>query len=306
MGAKDGEPAHQMFGRLGKKFGSITYLKMGANPVIIVSSSDVARLVLKDLDHIFASRPYMTAGKLMGMDFQSMTFAPAGAHFKRMRKIYNLELLSPKRVIEAHSTRENGVYDLLGTIYKQCNAQEATNLSSMFRDLALNCLMSMIFGWKDGKMAKNIGKVKMEHVKDVIREAVELAGGFNFGDYITIARWLDLQGVIKRMTKLTKTMRTMSADLIEEYERIGKKSAKSPDATILDVLLSLEGDDKLSSVALAGAMFVSSLATRTIFWRSTQFGANIGICLIRRKQFLHLLYSELKLDLVFQGTKKIA
>lgn len=78
MGARYGEPAHQMFGRLGEKFGPITYLKMGANPVIIVSNCDVARLVLKDLDHVFASRPYLTAGKLMDMDFQSVVFAPSG------------------------------------------------------------------------------------------------------------------------------------------------------------------------------------------------------------------------------------
>ncbi|CAM6088666.1 unnamed protein product [Calypogeia fissa] len=255
MGAKDGEPAHHMFARLGQKFGPITYLKMGANPVIIISNSEVARLVLKDLDHVFSSRPYLTAGKLMGMDFQSVVFAPAGPHYKRLRKIYNLELLSPKRVTANHSTRENGVYDMLGSIYKTHKQGEVTNLSSLLQDLSLNSLMSMIFGWKDGKMAKTIGKVSMEEVKYVVRQAVELGGEFNFGDYIAIARWLDLQGVIGRMKKLTKVMKEMAAALIEEYERSGKKSPTLPDATILDVILALEGDDKLSPDAMSGVMF---------------------------------------------------
>lgn len=258
LGARPGEPAHRMFARMGEKFGPITYLLMGAKPTIVVSSSEVAKLVLKDLDHVFASRPYLSVGKYCGMDFNSVAFAPIGPYWTRMRKIYSVELFAPKRVTDAHAAREKGVFHSLRAVYQQHKEGAVINLSSTFTDLGLNLVMGMIFGWKDGKLIQNVGKVQLSDLKAVIREALERAGEFNFGDYITIVRWLDLQGVIGRLKKLSKRMEAISYALLEEYKRSSRRNPNSPDATILDRLLSLEGDDKMSTIALAGAMFVST------------------------------------------------
>lgn len=254
LGATPGEPAHKMFARLAEKFGPITYLKMGAKPTIIISDGDAAKLVLKDLDHIFASRPYLTVGKYLGMEFNATSFAPTGPYCSRMRKLYTVELFAPKRVTDGRERREKTVFHNLKTIYQHL---ANVNLSSMLMDLGLNMSLGMIFGWKDGKVIKSVGTVELSDLKAVIREAVERAGEFNFGDYITIVRLLDLQGVIGRLRKLSERMQAIAAALIEEYERSYRKSPDSPDATILDGLLALEGDDKLSPITLSGVMYVS-------------------------------------------------
>ncbi|KAL3699313.1 hypothetical protein R1sor_017335 [Riccia sorocarpa] len=257
MGAQDGEPAHQMFHRLAQKFGPLFYLRMGNKHTIIVSDAKTAKILLKDQDHIFASRPWMSAGKHMGMDFQSVVFAPSGPYYKRLRKIFTVELLSNKRVQGSHAIREARVRGAVRSLYQEMERGEATNLSSALKNLSLNSLMSMIFGMKDESLTQMVGKVSMEDVKEVVRCSVELGGEFNFGDYIPIARWLDLQGVIKRMKALTKRMLVISAGIIEAHREQAKLKGSSADGepTILDVLLNLQGEDALSDVALAGVIF---------------------------------------------------
>ncbi|KAG6547889.1 hypothetical protein Mapa_010709 [Marchantia paleacea] len=257
MGAKDGEPAHQMFARLGEKYGPICFLRMGNVPSIIISDSNIAQILLKDQDHIFASRPWMSAGKYMGMDFQSVVFAPSGPHYKRLRKIYTLELLSNKRVMASHAIREARVFGTVKSMYEGMERGEATNLSSALKTLSLNSLIGLIFGLKEDTVAKKLGTVDMEEVKDVVRCAVELGGEFNFGDYIPIARWLDLQGVIRRMKDLTKRMRVIAAGVIEEHRQLAERRGprSSDELTILDVVLNLDGDDVLSDDAMAGVIF---------------------------------------------------
>ncbi|KAL2622560.1 hypothetical protein R1flu_002765 [Riccia fluitans] len=258
MGAKDGEPGHQMFHRLSQKFGPLLYLRMGNKHTIIVSDANMAKIVLKDQDHIFASRPWMSAGKYMGMEFQSVVFAPSGPYYKKLRKIYTIELLSNKRVLASHAIREARLVGTVRSFYEDMEKGQATNLSSTLKILSLNSLMSMIFGVTDESVMQMVGKVPMEDVKDVVRCSVELGGEFNFGDFIPIVRWLDLQGVTKRMKALTERMRVMSAAILEAHREQAKlkgSSGLSAEPTILDVVLSLQGEDALTDEGLAGVIF---------------------------------------------------
>ncbi|KAL3691508.1 hypothetical protein R1sor_005159 [Riccia sorocarpa] len=254
MGAKDGEPAHQMFHRLSQKFGPLFYLRMGNKHTIIVSNSAIAKIILKDQDHIFASRPWMSAGKYLGMNFLSMVFAPAGPHQKKVRKISTVELFSNKRVQASHAIREARVVGAIKSFYEDMERGEATNLSSALKTLSLNSLMSLIFGVKEESTTHMVGKVSSEEMKDVIRCSVELGGEFNIGDFVPIARWLDVQGVMKRMKAMNKRMKDVSAAIIEahrEQTKLKGSSGQGRELTILDVLLSLQGEDALSDEALS-------------------------------------------------------
>jgi hypothetical protein len=94
----DTEAAHRTFARLGEENGALTMIYMGSKPTVLVSTAAMAEQVLKHHDQAFASRPFMTAGKTLGFDFKSIVFAPFGSYYKRLRRIYTVELLSPKRV----------------------------------------------------------------------------------------------------------------------------------------------------------------------------------------------------------------
>lgn len=244
------------------------YLRMGSNPTIVVSNAEVAKEVLKDQDHIFASRPALSFGKYLGMNYRAVSFAPVGAYHKRLRQMYSQEVFSPKRLHSTHLTRENEVFLTLGALYQRHKkGEEDINLTTVVNDLSLNSVLSLLFRWEVGKYKgdKNIGTVKVSELKALIKDVLKLGGEFKPGDFITIARWFDLQGVIARLKKMNQRMAEVAAALIHEYERNGKRSADAPDANVFDVLLSLEGEDKLDAVDLSGITYVSIRSPRSCF-----------------------------------------
>ncbi|KAG6554076.1 hypothetical protein Mapa_003991 [Marchantia paleacea] len=257
LDALPGEPAHRMFRRLSNKFGPIVYLKMGSCPTVIISDSESAKLVLKDQDHIFASRPHLSAGKYMGMNYESLVFCPMGNHFKQMRKIYSTELLSAKRVTESHEIRENVAQATRRSLYKDMQTGQAINLSSQLQTASLNTLMNLIFGKKEGQLVQAGAGQSLEELKSIVRASEQVAGEFNIGDYIPIARLVDLTGTIGRMKKIQKRMKAVSEKLVQEHlelRRITGEVQDPKDITFLDVLLSLKGNDGLSDDAISGAI----------------------------------------------------
>ncbi|BBN01031.1 protein MpCYP759B1 [Marchantia polymorpha subsp. ruderalis] len=259
LGAIPGEPAHHMFKRLADKYGSLVYLRMGSCPTVIVSDSEFAKLVLKDQDHVFASRPLLASGKYIGMNFESLVFSPMGNHYKKLSKIYSSELLSPRRVMESQGVRENGMRATVKSIYRHAIEGPAVKLSSELHALGLNIMLDMIFGKDRDKLEVGGGeRLSMDELKDVVRESLEVAAEFDFGEYIPIARYLDLTGIIRRMKSIQSRMRNVAAKLIAEHiqrRKITGEAMEPQDIAVLDVLLSLKDENGLSDDAVTGALF---------------------------------------------------
>ena len=115
----DKEAAHRTFARIGEQFGPLTLMWMGRNPTLLVSNAAMAEQVLKHNDQAFASRPHITAGKTLGFDFSSIVFAPFSPYYKRLRKVYTVELLSPKRVALSQELRQIEVEHVLGSVLRE-------------------------------------------------------------------------------------------------------------------------------------------------------------------------------------------
>ncbi|KAJ6733477.1 CYTOCHROME P450 FAMILY 78 PROTEIN [Salix koriyanagi] len=86
---------------------------------------------------------------------------------------------------------------------------------------------------------------ELEDLRDMVREGFELLGAFNWGDYLT---WLDYFydpfRIQKRCLKLVSRVRKLVKGIIEEH-RLGKPSKVGDDCDFVDVLLSLDGEEKL-------------------------------------------------------------
>ncbi|KAK6938744.1 Cytochrome P450 [Dillenia turbinata] len=90
--------AHITLASMADKYGPIFTIKLGQNPVLVVSSSEMARECLHTNDKIFASRPHLVAGEHMAYDNATFGFAPYGPYWREMRKIATIELLSNHRI----------------------------------------------------------------------------------------------------------------------------------------------------------------------------------------------------------------
>ncbi|KAE8687949.1 wound-induced protein 1-like [Hibiscus syriacus] len=69
---------HHTFTKLAEKLGPIIYLRLGQVPTIVVSSPELARLVLKTHDQVFSNRPRLVSSQYLSFNCSDVTFSPYG------------------------------------------------------------------------------------------------------------------------------------------------------------------------------------------------------------------------------------
>lgn len=203
-------PACRRFATLAEKYGPVMFLWMGARPTLVVSNSEMAMAILKTYDQNFASRPLLASGKHLGYNYRSVVFSPSGEHFRRMKKMYTCELLSPTKVELMSGLRWEEVRALLASVFRHSrdvvgcdvdspNSSSARtfNLTSTVFTVTLNIVGRMVlckrlFGEPASSEVPTPPEV--EDFKCFVKSATRLVGLFNIGDYIPALRWLDLQG----------------------------------------------------------------------------------------------------------------
>ncbi|KAG6397898.1 hypothetical protein SASPL_139348 [Salvia splendens] len=96
---------HRLFRSLAAKHGTLTHLQLGEIHLLIVSSTEFAKQVMKTHDTVFANRPVMLAPKELTYDATGVVFSPYGDYWRHLRKICTVEVLSARRVRSFRSIR---------------------------------------------------------------------------------------------------------------------------------------------------------------------------------------------------------
>ena len=95
--ATGGELPHHAVTRLAREHGPVMHLQTGQVGLVVVSSREAAREVMKVQDANFAHRPELTGPKALLYGCADVAFA-SGAHWGPLRKMCVVKLLSPSRV----------------------------------------------------------------------------------------------------------------------------------------------------------------------------------------------------------------
>ncbi|KAL2472408.1 Cytochrome [Abeliophyllum distichum] len=160
---------------LAKTYGPIMQLQLGELPILVISSPEIAKSVLKDHDPCFADRPQAIALKIMWYDYIDIVFAPYGNYWRQMRKICIIELLSPKNVRSFGSIRNDEVSRLIK--YIRSSLGQPINLNEKITSLTSSITCRAAFG----KVCKDSGTfIKL------MNKAIELAGGLVIADFFPI------------------------------------------------------------------------------------------------------------------------
>ncbi|VAI44357.1 unnamed protein product [Triticum turgidum subsp. durum] len=105
---------HRVMADLARRLDApLMYLKLGEVPVVVATSPEAAREIMRTHDVVFATRPWSLTVKIMNADGQGLIFARYGALWRQLRKICILELLSTRRVQSFRHIREDEVARLL-------------------------------------------------------------------------------------------------------------------------------------------------------------------------------------------------
>ncbi|KAM0902021.1 hypothetical protein ACQ4PT_019563 [Festuca glaucescens] len=170
---------HRALRDLSRRHGPLMLLKFGEVPVIIASTAEAAKEIMKTHDHIYCTRPLSSSAKVILGRGQGIAFAPYGDHWRQLRKICTLELLNAKRITSFRPIREEEVIRLIRSISSTSESEPLVNLSRMISVYVTDTVVHCIMG---GRFKEH------ETLLGYLRRAVQAVGGFTLPDLFPSSR----------------------------------------------------------------------------------------------------------------------
>uniref|UniRef100_A0A453NGQ0 Cytochrome P450 n=1 Tax=Aegilops tauschii subsp. strangulata TaxID=200361 RepID=A0A453NGQ0_AEGTS len=171
---------HRVMADLARRLDApLMYLKLGEVPVVVATSPEAAREIMRTHDVVFATRPWSPTMKIMNSEGEGLVFARYGTPWRQLRKICILELLSARRVQSFRHIREDEAGRLVAAV-AAVPPGEPVNVSERIAVLITDSAVRAMIGDRFKRR---------EEFLQTLEEGVKLATGFNLGDLFP-SSWL--------------------------------------------------------------------------------------------------------------------
>ncbi|XVF83045.1 hypothetical protein PTKIN_Ptkin16aG0100800 [Pterospermum kingtungense] len=239
-----GSHPHRSLWTLAQRYGPLMLLRFGSVPVLVVSSADGAREIMKTNDLIFASRPKPSSFQKLVYDYKDVAFAPYGEYWRQIKSICILHLLNNTRVQSYRAIREEETVLVIEKIINPSVFGSPVNLSKLFAELANNIISRVALGRKyRGEDRKKFRKL--------LSEFIVLMGGFRVGDHIPWLAWVTRVNRLEaRIEKVAKDFDAFMEGVVEEHmEKANDDGSKGiqheKGKDFVDVLLEIQRENKV-------------------------------------------------------------
>ena len=105
-----------------ERYGPVISVWFGSGLTVVVSTSELAKEVLKENDQQLADRPRNRSTQRFSRNGQDLIWADYGPHYIKVRKLCNLELFTPKRLEALRPIREDEVTAMVESVYRAATA----------------------------------------------------------------------------------------------------------------------------------------------------------------------------------------
>ena len=182
--------------------------------------------------------------KLPGISFQSMN-----PSWRNLRKIFTMELLSPKRLQEWQPIRARELNHMLNSIFEHSkkHLNRPWEVRGKLWILTTNITSIMLVS---KRYFSDEGENESEEAKEfkyVMEEMLHLVGSIFPADCLPFLKWFDLGGFEKRTKALYPRFQNILTKILSERRAQRKQLGEAyVDADLVDVLLTHEergGDD---------------------------------------------------------------
>ncbi|KAI6682794.1 hypothetical protein NL676_028707 [Syzygium grande] len=232
-----GNYPHRSLQALSRRYGPLMLLHFGSAPVLVVSSADCARDIMKTHDLIFSDRARSTLSERLLYHRKDVALAPYGEYWRQMRSICVLQLLSNKRVRSFRTVQEEEISLLMGKIEQHRSVDLSDAFGSLTNDII--CRVALGRKYSEGMQGKKF--------KELLADMMGLLGIFNVGDFIPSLGWINkLTGLNAKVECVTTEFDQFLHGVVEEHRR--KMEEKSMGGggedgrDFVDVLLDIEKD----------------------------------------------------------------
>lgn len=229
-----GKHPHLSLFSLAQKYGPLFHLQLGEVSTVILSSAATAKEAMKTHDLALATRPEIFAAKTLFYNCTDIAFAPYGPHWRSVRKISTLELLSNRRVQSFAFVREEEVTRLVGRV-----SGGVVDLSKVLNLYANGVLCRIVFGKDFSGGGRGGGEYDEFGFKEMLDEYQELLGGFSLGDFFPSMEFLhSVTGHKARLNRAFERFDKLFSEVIEE--RMSRSCREGQNRDFVDILLELQ------------------------------------------------------------------
>lgn len=237
------KPIYRTLYNISNRYGPVVFLRLGSRSVLIVSSPSLAEECLTKNDIVFANRPRLLISKCFGYNSTNMIWSSYGNHWRNLRRICTVEILSTHRLHMLSIIRFEEVWSLIQLLMK-CENQ-IVNMKHAFFDLTFNLMLRMIVGKRFyGDDVDDVDEAKL--FRELQAESIRLSGKSYIGDFIPLMAWLGFGSTLeKEMMDCQNRRDALMQSLIEQHRE--RRTTKLDDSfrdgrkkTMIEVLLDLQ------------------------------------------------------------------
>ncbi|KAI5662849.1 hypothetical protein M9H77_22172 [Catharanthus roseus] len=251
-----------------KVYGPIFSVYFGSQLNVIVTTSDLAKEVLKDNDQYLADRFRTRPTARMSRNGKDLIWADYGPHYVKVRKFCNLELFTPKRLEGLRPIREDEVSAMVESIFKFCINPENKGKSLLMREflgsVSFNNITRLTFGKRFMNSEGEIDEQGQEF-KGIVSNGIKIGAKLSMAEYVPWLQWM-FPGETQVLDKHNARRDRLTRLIMEEHTLARQKSGNTKQHFV-DALLTLQKEYDLSDDTVIGLlwdMITAGMDTTTI------------------------------------------
>lgn len=245
MGLMASPLAHRLIAAAAEACGGrrLMAFSLGETRMMVTCHPDVAKEILNS--SVFADRPVKESAYSL-MFNRAIGFASYGVYWRTLRRIAATHLFCPKQIKASESQRSEIAAQMVGMLGSR---QGSLRVRELLKKASLNSMMCSVFGQRYRLDEANRG---MDELRGLVDEGYDLLGTFNWGDHLPWLAHFDVQKIRFRCSQLVPKVNRFVSGIIADHR--AQKTETNRD--FVDVLLSLQGPDKLTDSDMIAVLWV--------------------------------------------------
>ncbi|KAG8391716.1 hypothetical protein BUALT_Bualt01G0216100 [Buddleja alternifolia] len=232
-----GNKPHQSLAKLSKIYGPLMHLKLGSLTTIVVSSPEIAKIVLQRYDQVFSSRTYPNAIQALDHHKFSVAWMPVGHQWRKLRKICKEKMFSMQKLDASQGLRREKLENLWDYVNECCVSGQAVDIGKAAFTTSLNLMSATLFSVDFAAF----GSVSSQEHRDTVCGIMAVVGKPNFVDYFPLLKMADLQGIFRETTFYFKKCFEIFDEIISQRLKIrGTSEVSMLKNDMLEALLDLK------------------------------------------------------------------
>ncbi|CAL1390573.1 unnamed protein product [Linum trigynum] len=234
-----GSHPHRSLQSMAQRHGPIMLLHLGHAPMVVISSPESAKEILKTHDLTFANRTDSIISRRLFYNYRDLSLSPYGEYWRQMRSICVMQLLSTKKVQSFRSVREEEANLMAGLIQARSGSGSPVDLGELFAGLTEDVISRVAFGRKYRKL------------KEMLKEMAVLLGIFNVADFVPWMGWINrFNGLNDRVERVFGEFDRFLDEIVDEHvaargRQGNEKTEELEQRDFVDVLLDAQQENEL-------------------------------------------------------------